>query len=210
MVHNKEPNYYYEKKASITLICVLILSACNLFAHPHVFIDANITFVFTRNGLQGIKAQWIFDEMFSNMVIHDYDKDKNREYSNKELRKLKKEMFSNLKDYDYFSSITIDGREYKVENIEDFSASIAQDRVIYTFFIPCEVMGSLKKTTITVSMFDRTYYVDIRLSKDNPVQFENDSLFDYDCRIFDNTEKAFYYGQAVPQEVIFTFNEKDE
>ena len=50
------------KKPYLALIALLV--PCSLFAHPHVFIDYTVNFVFDQNELTGVETQWIFDEMY--------------------------------------------------------------------------------------------------------------------------------------------------
>lgn len=178
-----------------------------LFAHPHVYIDNTVTIVFDRDGLSGIRAEWVFDEMFSSMIIHDYDKNKDGTFSTVEIEKIRNEAFSNLQKFHYFTSIKIEGKDFRVKYVKDFSVSLDGESVIYTFFIPCHVAASLYKE-IKIFMYDPTYYVDIALAEGNPVRFENASSVDYDYRIIDDTENPYYYGQVFPQGISLRFRKK--
>ncbi len=55
---------------------VLPLAACmvmpvNLAAHPHVFVEAQVTVVFDVSGGVGIKLDWFYDDLFSLLVTTD-------------------------------------------------------------------------------------------------------------------------------------------
>lgn len=216
-------NYKNGNKLNKIIFMVLFASFIPnaILAHPHVFIDNIVTIVFDQNGLAGFKAKWVFDEMFSSMLIHDYDTDKDGKYNPKELEVLKKEGFSNLENYDYFTYIKVNGEEFKVKRVENFSASInpikeprtqgtISNKVVYTFFIPCEVLVTSSYKEIKISMFDKTYYVNVALAEKNPVQFEDASSFDYSYKIVDNTKNPYYYGQVVPHEIIFKFRKRND
>jgi ABC-type uncharacterized transport system substrate-binding protein len=42
-------------------------------AHPHVWIDAVVTFVFEDGHLVGLRHHWKFDEFFGSFVIEEHD-----------------------------------------------------------------------------------------------------------------------------------------
>ena len=197
-----------KKKLCWFVILYLVLSLDYVFAHPHVFIDNTVTIVFDHCGLTGIRVKWVFDEMFSSMIIHDYDTNKDSTFSHDEIEKIKNGAFSNLKSYNYFTYLKINGEEFIVKYVKDFSADLNSNKVVYNFFIPCHVSATSSYKEIKLSMYDSTYYTDIMLANQNPVSFVNTSLIEYRYEIQDNTKKAFYYGQVFPQEIILTFKKK--
>lgn len=142
------------------------------------------------------------------MILHDYDKNKDSTFSHDEIEKIKNGAFSNLGGYNYFTYIKINGEEFSVKYVKDFSADLNSNRVVYNFFIPCHVSATSSYKEIKLSMYDNTYYTDIMLANQNPVSFVNTSLMEYRYKIQDNTKKAFYYGQVFPQEIILTFKKK--
>ena len=197
-----------KKKLCWFVIVYLVLSLDYVFAHPHVFIDNTVTIVFDHSGLTGIRVKWVFDEMFSSMIIHDYDTNKDGTFSHDEIEKIKNGAFSNLGSYHYFTYLKINGEEFIVKYVKDFSADLNSNKVVYNFFIPCHVSATSSYKEIKLSMYDSTYYTDIMLANQNPVSFVNTSLIEYRYEIQDNTKKAFYYGQVFPQEIILTFKKK--
>ena len=74
----------------ILAIFLLFSVQTRVFAHPHVFIHNSVTIVFDENGLAGFKVDWVFDEMFSNMIIHDYDQNKNKKFRERGIFQFKK------------------------------------------------------------------------------------------------------------------------
>ena len=190
-------------------LVMFFLSVCPpVFAHPHIFIDNTVTIVFDKEGMAGIKARWVFDEMFSSMIIHDYDRNQDKKLSAGEIKNIKDNLFSNLRNYHYFTYITIDGKNFPVKFVADFLAAIDANRVVYNFLIPCHVKAHSRKKEIKISMYDSEYYTDIALAEKNPIYFENDSIIERTYEIIDSTENPFYYGQIFPQEIIIKFKKK--
>ena len=86
------------------------LNPQSAFPHPHVFIDNTVAIVFDGEGLAGFRLYWLFDEMFSNMLIHDYDKNGDGKFEEGEIKGLKRGAFSNLKKFNYFIRLKVNGK----------------------------------------------------------------------------------------------------
>ncbi len=198
-------NKKIRKLCWLIIFCSVFISG-NLFAHPHIFIDNTLTIVFDENGLAGIKTRWVFDEMFSSMIREDYDTDKDGRFSPAEISRIEAEAFSNLKNFHYLAYIKINGEKFIVQYVKDFSVRLSDNRVIYTFFIPCHVLAGPSDKEVRISMYDNTYYIDVALVEKDPVRVENTSLVDCRYKVVDNRENYHYYcGQVFPYEIILKF-----
>ena len=189
------------------VIFVLIVPVRPSLPHPHVFIYNSINVVFDEKGLAGFRVKWVFDEMFSNMIINDFDKNRNRRFEPQELERIKNGTFSNLKNFDYFTHIKITGRIFKVKFVKDFSADIKDNALVYQFFIPCHVRAASSFKEIKISIYDITFYCSVFLTKD-PVGFENDSPFEHRHQIGRNKKDTYYYEQVYPEEITLRFRLK--
>lgn len=192
------------------IVILLLLSTPFCFAHPHVFIENSITIVFNNEGLVGIKAKWVFDEFFTNMIVMDYDHNSNNQFERSEITTIQAEAFDNLVEYDYFTSIKIDGQSFQVKQVRNFSASLMDNQLIYEFLIPCSVSGDSVFKEINISQYDPTYYCNITLDKKQPVIYESEKGFESSYRIAMNKKKAYYYDQIHPVEIILQFKKKHE
>jgi len=50
-------------------------------AHPHVFIDNIVTFVFAGGKLTGLRLLWGFDAVYSQSLLEDFDTDHDGKFS---------------------------------------------------------------------------------------------------------------------------------
>ena len=191
-------------------LSILFFFPALCLAHPHVFVDCTLTFVFDTNGLSGLKERWVFDEMFSSMILQDFDKDKNSLLNSQEIADIKKGAFLNLKNFNYFNHATINGENFPVKFVTEFFAEVRENHLIYTFFIPCHIAAASSYKEIKIAMYDSTYYVDVSLMNKPPVRFEDGDAMEYTYRIADNTQALYYYGQIAPQEIILNFRKKEE
>lgn len=60
------------------VITFLFLITLNAYPHPHVFIDVEADVEIKDGKINSITQRWVFDEMFSSMVLMDYDKNRNK------------------------------------------------------------------------------------------------------------------------------------
>lgn len=180
----------------------------NSFSHPHVFVHSSIKIVFDEKGLTGFKVKWAFDDMFSNMIINDFDKNKNSSFEPSEIEVIKNEAFSNLKEFDYFTYIKVNAKPFKVVFFKDFSAEIKDNILIYRFFVPCRVQAVSSFKEVRISIYDISFYSSVFLIKD-PIGFENASPYEHHFRIGKNKTEAYYYGQVCPEEITLKFRLKN-
>ncbi len=189
------------------ILCFLFITDY-VAAHPHVFIDNAITIVFNQEELAGIEVNWLFDEMFSSMIIHDYDENKNGVFDLAEIEAIKNGAFSNLGKFNYFTRIKINGEPFIVQLVEKFSVFMQDNCVVYNFFIPCKLKTEICYKEIKISIYDDSYYVDILELDKDVIQFKGDSFVEYEYELRDDTGNPYYFGQIFPQEVILKFKKK--
>ena len=53
-------------------------------AHPHVFVDNRVTFLFDGSRLTGFRENWLFDEVFSDQLLQDFDTNHDGQFSKAE------------------------------------------------------------------------------------------------------------------------------
>jgi len=190
------------------LALFLVLSPAAVLAHPHVFVAGKAVFVFDSKGLSGIRLKWFFDEMFGTQILEDYDTDRDGRFNPRELATLKNEAFSNLKNYNYFTHIKIDGQAFPVRAVKDFSAGVEGGELYYAFFVPCSVSAGTKPRTVVLMVFDPEYYVDFYLAGEVTVGVENADAYNTDFTVEQNPGAMFSIYMAVPTEVTFRFSRK--
>ena len=77
-------------------------------AHPHVWVDAAAEIVYDDRGrIAAIRHHWRFDEGFSAYALQGLDTDRDGKYSAEELAPLAKENVESLKDFDFFTSLSV-------------------------------------------------------------------------------------------------------
>ena len=181
----------------------------NVFGHAHIWIHGAVIVRFDEQGMSGFRHEWVMDEMFSNMLIHDYDKNSNDKFEPDEEKDLYEHAFMNLKNYEYFTHTKIDGKKFAVKYVKDFKVKIVNDTVVYQFFVPCHVKAGKEEREVKISVYDESFYTNITILK-NQVFLEDYSGFDCKYEIKKNKDEAYYYGQVYPDEIVLRFSIKDE
>jgi ABC-type uncharacterized transport system substrate-binding protein len=90
------------------LAAFLSLLSAAAVAHPHVWVDAASELVYDDQGrLTAVRHHWLFDEEFSAYALQGLDTDRDGKYSAAELKPLAKENVESLKDFGYFTDLSV-------------------------------------------------------------------------------------------------------
>ena len=195
------------KSTWISLVLIISLHSVAL-AHPHVFIDCDLIFIFDSEGLAGIEQRWVFDEMFSTMILGHFDRNKDDALDPDEVNGLRKGAFANLQNYNYFTHIQLVTKKFVVDKVNDFYATVQDNRLIYRFFVPCRVRAAESLTKIQVAIYDDSYYTDVKLGMDTPSFDGGGQLYSVDYEIDKSPDLAYYGGQIVPEAITVRFRRK--
>lgn len=197
--------------AAAAVLGDLLLPAAAL-AHPHVWVDSIVTAHMENGKVTAIKEDWLFDEDFSASVLGDVRKAKGMAGPSKapltpgEIAKLQQNAFSNLKNYDYFTHIWLNGEAMKIKpDVEGFSVRIEGDQLRYFFTVrPAEPILLPKGKPLTVGVWDDSYYVDVGPAKGKGAAIDGRGSESCQSRIVEDKVHSLYYGSIFPQIAEFT------
>lgn len=210
-------------KRYIVLVLFSIILGFPTWAHPHMFIDSHVSAVFNQEQLQGFWIEWKFDQMFTASIRIDYDRNRDGEFNDSEVRLIEENAFANLKNYHYFTTIFHGENSHRVERVEKFSAWMENERLVYRFFVPQSIPISKEKNRVKVVIFDDTFFCDIAYMEENPVSIEGRRFVSVKARIQKNRDAVVTYdptggmsrdngggaeGRAYPYELYLTFSGK--
>ena len=187
-------------KRAIILLLIISPLYNKLHAHPHVFIISQISINYNNDGISGFEIKWTFDSMFTQIMLDEYDNDSNGEFDDKEINRLYKTAFVNLKKSDYFTHIYIGENKLNIKAVDDFKASIENGEMIYSFIIPVKINISNKTKNINIYCYDDSYYMDIMMDEDKPLTSNNPNYI-VNYSIDEDANKAYYFDQIYPQVV---------
>lgn len=151
-------------------------------AHPHVWIDCEVSPVFDEKGLAGFREHWFFDEMFSTNIVAEALGKLKEPLSEADQKAIKAYGFDNLKEFRYFNDIRIDGHAFEVKFVKDFKCSFQDGMLAYSFFVPCHVTAVSTPKKIVIGVYDATYYSNIYSSQCTPDATSAGSSMAVSCR----------------------------
>ena len=198
------------KRFIVPLLFLFFLSCSReLNAHPHVFIDTSVTVVIGADGITGFWIEWEFDEMFSAMIIQDFDEDYDSSFSSAEIENIEENAFSNLKNFHYFTYVSWKGGEYDGKRVEEFYAAVKGGTLVYRFFVPCRISAGYEEKLVKVWVYDNSYYCDVGYSEDAPVTIDGAEGYRLRYEIIRDESIEYYYGQVCPLQLRISFWKND-
>lgn len=157
-----------------------------------MFLISTEEFVWNRERLSGCWIEWTFDQFFSADIIQAYDHDGNGTFDAKETKEVYNGAFINLKNYYYFTFIRQGATRTNPPSVDKFTAGIRDRKMWYRFFI------DLSKTApgeICLSVYDYTFFCDIRYPDASPVKLSYDPEFVHPSfQIVENKDNPVYYN----------------
>ncbi len=158
--------------ASIRLLLVALLGlafAAPARAHPHVWVTMHTELVYAPDGsITGVRHHWAFDDMFSAFATQGLESQEKGKFTREELEPLAKVNVESLKEYDYFTYATADGKKTPLADPAPGYWLDYNDFVLtLNFTLPFKVPVKAKEMKIEV--YDPTIFVDFEWAKDTPV-----------------------------------------
>lgn len=147
----------------------VVLAAAPAHAHPHVWVTMHTALVYAADGsITGVRHAWSFDDMFSAFATQGLESKEKGKFTREELAPLAKVNVESLKDYDYFTYLTADGKKVELTDPEpgywlDFNDSV----LTLNFTLP--VKAPMKANELKVEVYDPTIFVDFAWAKKDPV-----------------------------------------
>jgi ABC-type uncharacterized transport system substrate-binding protein len=148
------------------------LSTVPVSAHPHVLVDAKSEIVFNEKGLiASVRQIWRFDPAFSAYAIQGLDTDGNGELSDAELQPLAKINVESLKEFDFFTYLTVGDDELDFVEPKEYWLQFDGDQLTLFYELPLKAPVAVAPET-TLEVFDPEYFVAFNFVKDDPVTLD--------------------------------------
>lgn len=144
-------------------------------AHPHVLVEAQAKMGFDQNGnLIFIENIWKFDAAFSQYALQGMDVNGDGAYTKAELHSLAEINVSSLKDFDFFSYLTIGENRASLLPPKEYWLEYQDDRLTLFYTLPLEKPQRIENLAM-LEIFDREYFVEFSFSKQDSVVLDGAS-----------------------------------
>lgn len=146
---------------------MLVSGAAN--AHPHVWITATSELLYAADGsIIGVRHAWTFDDMFSAYAVQGLEAKKKGAYTREELGPLAQTNVESLREYAYFTFARADGKKERFNEPVDYFLDYKDAVLTLHFTLPLKT--PVKPRQLVLEVFDRSYFIDFQMAKDNPVK----------------------------------------
>jgi ABC-type uncharacterized transport system substrate-binding protein len=155
----------------ILLATLIVLGfAAPAAAHPHVWVKSTSELIYAPDGsITGIRHHWVFDDMFTAFAVQGLEAKEKGRFTREELAPLAKVNIESLKEYDYFTFATADGKKAPfVDPAPDYSLDYKDEILTLNFTLPFQ--QPVKAKDLKVEIYDPTYFIDFELAKDAPAK----------------------------------------
>jgi ABC-type uncharacterized transport system substrate-binding protein len=148
---------------STLIIALLIAGAAEASAHPHLHFQNVVSVYSDANGLARMREEWTPKYGFGEVLAKRFDTNADGLLDAGELQVLRTQAFDQVSRFYYFTRVRIDGSDCLASRIEDFSASIRDGDLVYSFSVNLGIRADGKPHAIEVRVFDETNYVSFDL-----------------------------------------------
>jgi ABC-type uncharacterized transport system substrate-binding protein len=185
----------------VLLALALLAPAAAAEAHPHIWIRASATMQFEDGKITGIRHEWIFDDFFSNALISDFDKNKNKQFDPDEVKELEKNAFVALKEFGYFTHVKVGGKAVTIETTRDFTPTIKDGKVIYTFVAVLPQPVDPRAAQFAAGVYDHSYYVDVEVNPQLGVKLAGGGSEACKFAIVEDKDAPLYFGATFARRI---------
>ncbi|MDX9967074.1 MAG: DUF1007 family protein, partial [Sulfuricurvum sp.] len=91
----------------------------------------------SQNKLSSVDVEWTLDPTFSQMVLGDFDTDRNGKFNRSEEYEIYKAMLS-MRETGFFIRPSVNGRPIRLKELKHFAVRYDKGLVIYRFNIPVD------------------------------------------------------------------------
>jgi ABC-type uncharacterized transport system substrate-binding protein len=186
---------------TLLVAVALLVPAALAEAHPHIFIRATATLQFENGKITGIQHEWVFDDFFSNAIMADFDKNKDKKFDEAEVKELQKNAFETLKEFGYFTHARVNGKDVKIEATRDFAPTIKDGRVIYRFVAVLPQPVDPRTDKFDAGIYDDSYYVDVEVNPQLGVKLVGGGSEACKFAIVDDKSAPLYFGATFARRI---------
>ena len=164
------------KRTSLFLTAAAVLAPSAALAHPHIFAEARLEIVAdSTNQITELRNVRRFDELFSASVVMDFDKNSNAQLDPDELQEVGQTVLDSLAEYNYYTTITDNGKTIKVSKPNEITADYKDGQLLLMFAVkPAEPMPL--KGNMSFGVYDPTMYTAMDFPTDGDLVAVGDQL----------------------------------
>jgi ABC-type uncharacterized transport system substrate-binding protein len=147
-----------------------VIFATPTAAHPHVWVTMTNEVIYAADGdAAGLRQRWVFDDMYSAYATQGIPSKVRGQFTREELASLAKLNIETLKESDYFTHATVDGKKAPfADPLPDYWLDYKSAILSLNFTLPFK--HPVKAKRLKIEIYDPTIFVDFEFAKGSPVK----------------------------------------
>lgn len=139
-------------------------------AHPHIFIDYQVTVKHNARQIEGFEMAWQLDAMNSRLILDEFDRNHDGRLLGSEVQEVAQNLRDNLREFQYFTQVKLNNHRLPIRQVQRIRITQNKGRVVYHLFLPCPVPLNQRPKTLYLRPWDETNYVAFK-PQAQPVRF---------------------------------------
>lgn len=144
--------------AAFVLLALLPWPPSAAFAHPHGWIDVQVTVLLDESGaILGLREAWLFDETYSAFSTEGFDADGDGVPDPEHLQQLAAVNLAQLREYDYFTEVADGAGPVVVPDASEASTAFDGGRLYMAFTLRFAEPVPREAQPLRYAVFDPFY-----------------------------------------------------
>jgi len=157
--------------ALLSLAAGALAVAAPAEAHPHVWVTNEVTILFDKGSISGIRHKWTFDDMYTQMAVQGLDTNKDGIYDRQELAELAQVNIDGLKEFEYFTFVKLGSERLTTGAPVDYYLEHSKDGLLSLYFtLPFTQPVLADAKGFGVQITDPGFFIAFDFAKDDPVK----------------------------------------
>ncbi|HCP00169.1 MAG TPA: hypothetical protein DIT35_01630 [Rhodospirillaceae bacterium] len=163
--------------AALFAIAAALLPA-RVGAHPHVWIKLETKPVIDPAGrVEGLEIYWLFDSFYTVFAVEEM-LTSDGSVDDAKLLALGRSNLENLRPFNYFTNLHLNGAEIEIANVEWFETGLKEGRLWMRFVVPLATPVNPRVGIFSYAVFDPSYYIDIAYAESNHARLDEANATD--------------------------------
>ena len=181
-----------------TLLSLLTLASAPALAHPHVWVNYEVSVVYQKALIVALKQRWTFDEDFTSAVLTDIGKAKIKTLDKATAAKVRANAFDNLANYGYFQHVSAGGKPVPLKPPSDFTAKLSGEKMVYEFTLPLAQPVNPRLVQVNMGWWDESFFVDYEPVSPKAVSLSGDGANGCVVTSAEDHAHPIFYGTINP------------
>lgn len=180
------------------LLAPAVLWTAPAAAHPHIWIKAHAQLIVERGELTAIEQHWSFDELFSDFVRTEYDRNGDGAFDEEETRTVATDAFGSLAEFGFLTHLRIGERAVELKGFTGLKVDSTNGIVSYQFTLPLPEPVDAEAGDVKLGLYDDTFYIDVALAETDAIVFAGAGSEACRYTLEEDVAHPIYFGMVNP------------